>query len=77
MTFSEAIEKILTGLKLTRAAWIGGIVWVAYFTEYAWNEEIYPRTPQIQQMDVNGSLTPWLPNQQDLEADDWSVVVDE
>jgi hypothetical protein len=41
---------------------------------FSMNDEVYDATPYLQIKSVNGTVTPWLPSQTDILANDWQIV---
>lgn len=64
MNFSEALERIKKGDKLTRTGWrtYGAVIYLDYFN----------RTSRIQLRTKSGGVS-WMGNSDDLLAEDWEV----
>jgi len=70
MNFSEALEELKIGAKVTRAGWNGKGMWLALQVPDA-NSKM--RRPYIYMCPVDGDLVPWVANQSDLLAEDWKI----
>ena len=86
MNFSEALELIKSGSKLTRTNWNGKgmFVYLVHGSEFEVNraplnqifkmgEKIIYR-PHIDMKYADGSCGVWSPSNSDLLADDWEIV---
>lgn len=88
LTFSEALEQLKDGRKVTRAGWNGKDQWVVMQTGYPAGIELNHNTAQrtglpegsIQVFEPYymmftpwGSFVQWTPNAADLNADDWAI----
>jgi len=71
MTFSQALNAIKEGKKLSRRNWNGPDQYVeAQFPD----DHSKMTLPYIFIRTVSGDLVPWLASQTDLLQDDWFVV---
>lgn len=86
MNFSEALELIKNGAKLTRFGWNGKgmFVYLVHGSKFTINRaplntvfemgaEISYR-PHIDLKAIDGTCGVWSPNNSDILADDWQVV---
>lgn len=78
MTFSEALEQLKSGHKMSRSGWNGKMMWIALqkpdnnskmtmpylYIEYPIGHAAYPE----------GSRCPWLASQTDILAEDWGFA---
>ncbi|WP_455363580.1 DUF2829 domain-containing protein [[Eubacterium] cellulosolvens] len=71
MTFSEALELIKDGFRLTRMGWNGPN---QYVTLQRPDEHSKMTEPYIYIVNAQGGVVPWLASQGDLMATDWDVV---
>lgn len=73
MNFSEALEVVKNGSKITRVGWNGKglFVEVQFPDEHSkmGNPYLY-----IDAKALGGKLTPWVPSQTDLFAEDWEIL---
>lgn len=86
MNFSQALDQIKTGSKVSRAGWNGKgmFVFLVPGSTFQVNRApllgIYPEGTQINyhahvdMKTADGQIVPWLCSQTDLLADDWGVV---
>lgn len=76
LTFSEALEALKLGQRLTRLGWNGAGMWVEYLPargvdlahlrlSYPVNSRAYP----------DGARVSWVPSQTDMLAEDWTLRV--
>lgn len=70
--FSEALELIKAGCKVTRAGWNGPGQHVQLQTPDA-NSKM--TRPYIYITTVQGDLVPWAPSQTDVLAEDWDYAL--
>jgi len=71
MDFSDALEVVRHGAKISRSGWNGVGMYVALQTP---DENSKMRRPYLYMYPVGGELVPWVASQTDLLADDWQVV---
>jgi hypothetical protein len=83
-TFSEALEDLKEGKRVTRHGWNGGEMFLFLVPGSTFNVNrppllgIYPEGTEISyqsHIDIktaDGSIVPWLPSQSDLLATDWT-----
>lgn len=71
MTFSEALEQLKAGRRLTRTGWNGPGQYIALQRPDLGSKMTLP---YIYIRTVSGALVPWLASQTDLLAEDWEVV---
>ena len=70
MNFSQALESLKLGEKLTRDGWNGkGMYIEAQFPD----ENSKMGLPYIFMKTVDNKLVPWLASQTDLFAEDWNI----
>lgn len=86
MNFSEALELIKQGAKLTRTNWNGRgmFVYLVAGSQFVVNRaplnQIYPEgtvinyRPHIDLKAADGSCGVWSPSNSDVLADDWEIV---
>jgi len=86
MTFSEALELIKSGCKVSRSGWNGKnmFVFLVHGSRFLVNRPpllgIYPEGTEISyrahidMKTADGSIVPWVASQTDLLADDWELV---
>lgn len=86
MNFSEALESIKAGKKLTRAGWNGAnaFIFLVPGSTFKVNRKpllgIYEEGTEIvyqSHIDMrtsNGSVVPWLASQSDLLSEDWFIL---
>lgn len=68
MNFSEALDKLKLGYKVTRSGWNGKGMWIHLQRP---DENSRMTLPYIYMCTVQGNLVPWLASQLDLLAEDW------
>lgn len=76
-TFSEALELLKKGYKLSRANWGGKtqyieIVRKTFYTNSS-NEQIYSDCPVVAFHGTSGVQIGWLCSQADMLSDDWFI----
>lgn len=71
MTFSEALDYIKSGRRLTRTEWNGAGMYVQLQTV---DEHSKMRRPYIYISPVGGDLVPWVVSHSDLLSNDWQIV---
>ena len=71
MNFSQALDFIKQGAKLSRAGWNGASQYLELQTP---DENSKMTQPYIYIRTVQDDLVPWLASQGDLMAEDWVVV---
>lgn len=72
MNFSQALDKIKSGLKLQRNGWNGKNMWI----EMQFPDEYSKITvPYIFMKTADNQLVPWLASQTDIFAEDWSILL--
>jgi len=78
MDFSDALNRIKNGYKVSRIGWNGKGMFLFHVDAYAWSmswgEETYPLLPFIAMKTAGGSVVPWLASQTDILADDWGII---
>lgn len=89
MTFGLAVEAVKKGHKIARAGWNGKGMFVVYQKGYpqgipsnaqtakAWGiseGDLFRCEPYLQIKMVNGSHAMWVPNINDVLAEDWMIV---
>ena len=86
MNFSEALERIKTGGKVSRSGWNGKemFIFLVQGSKFVVNRmpliEMYNEgtevtyQPHIDMRTADKSVVPWLASQSDLLADDWEIV---
>jgi hypothetical protein len=89
MNFSDALNAVKSGNKISRSGWNGHNQFVVYQKGYPDGIPINRNTaeatgipegttcsflPYLLMYTVNGSFVPWLASQTDLLAGDWEVV---
>ena len=68
MNFSDALEHLKRGGKVSRSGWNGKGMWLAIQRPDAQSKM---SLPYIYVSTVKGNLVPWIPGQVDIFADDW------
>jgi hypothetical protein len=78
MTFSEALERLKHGHKISREGWNGKGMWLILVPAESWSASVGPsnvenahRLPWIAMKTADGGLVPWLASQTDVLANDW------
>lgn len=76
MNFSEALEHIKSGHRISRHGWNGKGMFLFYISGAAWTytdgkQDNYPLLPFIAMKTADGSVVPWLASQTDILAEDW------
>lgn len=86
MTFSEALEALKSGSKVTRSGWNGKgmFLFLVPGSTFKVNRApllgIYPEGTEINyhahvdMKTADGMIVPWVSSQTDLLANDWSIV---
>jgi hypothetical protein len=86
LTFSEALEHIKAGRKVSRAGWNGRgqFIFLVPGSTFKVNRPpllgIYPEGteidyhPHIDMRNAQGQIVPWLASQGDLLAEDWFIL---
>lgn len=74
MNFSDALENLKLGYKVSRSGWNGKGMWIQLKKPngYFGTEEM--TLPYIFMKTVTDDTVPWLASQTDILADDWDVV---
>jgi hypothetical protein len=72
MTFSDALDELTDGNKITRSGWNGKGMWIEIQNP---DEDSKMTLPYIYMSTASGDLVPWIASQSDILADDWEVVV--
>ena len=70
-SFSEALQYLKCGKKVSRIGWNGKDMWIALQVP---TEESKMTSPYIYMKCANGKFCPWLGSQTDLLAEDWMVL---
>lgn len=71
MTFSEALEYLKRGVRVTREGWNGKGMWLALQRP---DENSKMTQPYIYICPASSRLVPWVASQTDLLEEDWMVV---
>jgi len=71
-TFSEALEGIKKGVRVTRRGWNGKGMWVALVHPGGLDRVV--TVPFLLMVTATGNTTPWTPSQEDMLSDDWCAV---
>lgn len=71
LNFSQALEAIKIGTKMTRSGWNGSGMYIKLQTP---DENSKMQRPYIYMSPVDGQLVPWVASQSDLLAEDWVTV---
>lgn len=74
MTFGEALEAIKSGKKVTRQCWNNLNVFVYYWNGAGLTNDD-GSLPELRVKTIQQKHAPWMPNHQELLAEDWKVVV--
>lgn len=69
--FSQALEALKQGQKVSRKNWNGMGMWLALQTPDAHSKM---SLPYIYMKTADDKLVPWLASQTDILADDWKVL---
>lgn len=72
MDFGQAIKELKAGRRVQRAGWNGKGMWLDLQHP---DEHSKMGHPYIFMSDVNGKLFPWNPNNLDMLAEDWQIVI--
>jgi hypothetical protein len=72
MDFSQALLKLKSGAKISRAGWNGKGMWLNLQVPDA-NSKM--TLPYIYMKTADDKQVPWLASQTDLLAEDWDVVL--
>lgn len=77
--FSEALDNLKRGHRLTRAGWNGKGMWIAIqWPSASYRSDRREMTlPFIFMSTAQGELVPWLASQADLLATDWTIAEDD
>lgn len=70
LNFSQALEHIKNGVKMSRDGWNGKGMWVAIQRP---DEHSKMTLPYIYMKTADGQLVPWLASQTDILASDWAT----
>jgi hypothetical protein len=75
-SFDMALRFLKNGKRIERNGWNGKGMWIQMVGggTFSMNDEVYDATPYLQIKSVNGTVTPWLPSQTDILANDWQIV---
>ena len=71
MTFSEALEEIKKGNRVSRSGWNGKGMWIKLQTPDTHSKM---NLPYIYMFTADKKQVPWLCSQTDMMADDWGLV---
>ena len=71
MTFSQALEQIKAGFKLSRSGWNGKGMYIQIQLS---DNHSKMTLPYIYMKTADNELVPWLCSQTDMLANDWGVV---
>lgn len=89
LTFSDALNLLRTGKRVTRGEWVSRMMWVTYQKGYPNGVPINANTaestglvvgdkcsfrPYLMMCNEHGSFVPWTPNMMDLLAGDWQIA---
>ena len=82
MDFSQALQAIKSGHKLTREGWNGKGMWIALASGTAFppgqyqvmGEYRFPTVGYIIMKTAAMEMVPWIASQTDLLANDWELV---
>jgi len=89
LSFSDALNELKMGVKISREGWNGKEMWLAYQPGYPDGIPINVNTakatglpqgtickflPYIMMKTAEGSFVPWLASQTDILAIDWTTV---
>lgn len=73
--FSEALKVLKSGKPMQRCAWTNiKCVWGCICEGEAWEDKegiVHPRASYFYQEMENGTVSPWLPTNDDLLSNDW------
>lgn len=72
MDFGQAIRELKAGRRVQRAGWNGKGMWLDLQVP---DEHSKMGHPYIFMSDVNGTRFPWNPNNLDMLAEDWQILV--
>lgn len=70
LNFSEALNELKKGLRVTRMGWNGAGMYIELQTP---TETSKMKRPYIFMSPVDGQLVPWVASQTDLLAEDWII----
>lgn len=70
-TFSQALEDLKAGNKITRSGWNGKGMWLELQVP---DPHSKMTRPYIYMSTVDAALVPWVASQTDILAEDWFVV---
>lgn len=70
LNFSEALNELKKGLRVTRMGWNGAGMHIELQTP---TETSKMKRPYIFMSPVDGQLVPWVASQTDLLAEDWII----
>ena len=71
MNFSEALQAVKGGSRMSRTGWNGAGMWLELWHPFA--NSVMTR-PYLYLKAADGGLVPWVASQSDLLADDWIEV---
>ncbi len=78
MTFSEALDHLRKGRRISRYGWNGRGMWLALVRaeDYSLHRAdiSHELLPWIGMCTVDSKFVPWLASQTDILAEDWGVV---
>jgi len=77
VTFSEALEALKAGKKISRSGWNGKGLWLELQVPDAHSKMTLPYVFMSYPADAQntpGARVPWLASQTDLLADDWNIL---
>lgn len=79
MNFSEALEYVKSGNRISRHGWNGKGMFLFYISGTAWTytdgkHDNYPLLPFIAMKTADGGVVPWLASQTDILAEDWGGI---
>lgn len=79
LSFSQAIEELKKGRKITRTGWNGKGMFLCFVGSKDWDidENVHGTSvflaPWIAMKTADGKLVPWIASQTDVLADDWKI----
>ena len=78
MNFSEALEYLKKGFKLTRAGWNGKGLWLELQKPDEYSKMTLPYVYLNYPKEYFGKVirVPWVASQTDLLAEDWKVIIE-
>jgi hypothetical protein len=77
MTFQDALDQLMIGVRITRQGWNGKGMWLQRVDEGSFTDgdrSVRNLEPFIVMKTVQDKYIPWLASQSDMLAEDWDVV---